>query len=152
MNNFSKKATRIVWLLLGLNVFLCFSQEVKGQIIQYAYDNAGNRTERIIQMNTSPSFAPESLRSATVLTDLIAEKAVKIYPNPTRGLLSVEISNCSPDSQVEFYLADMSGRTILTRKAASGYQSFDLNRQAPGVYLLRISIDGESAVWKIIKE
>ena len=141
-----------MWLLFGLNVFLCFSQEVKGQIIQYAYDNAGNRTERIIQMNTSPSFAPESLRSATVLTDLIAEKAVKIYPNPTQGLLSVEISNFNPDSQVEFYLADMSGQTILTRKAASGYQSFDLSRQAPGFYLLRISINGESAVWKIIKE
>ena len=98
------------------------------------------------------SAPPQAPGATTALSDLIAEKAISIYPNPTQGILSVEIKGYTDEVQAEFRLTDFSGRTILSRKATTGFQTFDLSRQATGIYLLQIRINGESTVWKIIKK
>jgi len=68
------------------------------------------------------------------------------------GIVTVEIKGYSDDVQAEFRITDMSGRLITGRKADSDTQSFDLSRQDSGVYLLQITINGKSAVWKIVKQ
>jgi len=68
-------------------LLLLAAMNISAQSVTYTYDNSGNRTERIVTLLKS-SAAP---KEATALSDLIAEKAVSIYPNPTQGILSVEI-------------------------------------------------------------
>jgi len=128
------------------------AMSIWAQNVTYAYDNAGNRTARTITMNQAPQQPDEPERVVTALSDLIAEKAILIYPNPTKGILSVEIKDYADKLNAEFRLMDMSGRTIINRKSHSGYETFDLSRQTSGIYLLQIRIEGESVVWKIIKE
>jgi hypothetical protein len=130
----------ILLLLAAMNIFAQ----------AYTYDSASNRTGRVIALKASP--VQNGKESVTALPDLIAEKAIVIYPNPTKGMLTVEIKDYSDQMQAEFRLTDMSGKTISNKKATSAYQTFDLSRQAMGIYLLQIRINGESVVWKIIKE
>ena len=135
----------LIFILLLLAVM-----NIRAQSVNYTYDNAGNRTSRSIVLK-SPQ-APEDLQIETAISDLVAEKAISIYPNPTKGILTVEIKNYSNEMKAEFRLTDMSGRTIFNRKATTGIQTFDLSRQVAGIYLLQIRINNESVVWKIIKE
>jgi YD repeat-containing protein len=136
------------------NVMICIllllaAMNTSAQSVTYTYDNAGNRTARVITMNSAPAQAPEAM---TVFSDLVAEKAILIYPNPTDGILTVEIKDYTDEVRAEFRLTDLSGRTILSRKATAGFQTFDLSREAAGIYLLQIRINGESTVWKIVKK
>ena len=83
---------------------------------------------------------------------MIAKQEIRIYPNPTDGILKVEIPGYTDETKVEFRLTDMSGTLIIAVKAVSGYQTIDLSRQATGIYLLQIVVNGESEVWRIIKQ
>jgi hypothetical protein len=136
------KSPLIISLLLSATI------GIHAQSVTYTYDSAGNRTARVIILNKSP----QAQKTTTVLPDLIAEKAIVIYPNPTDGILTVEIKDYTDDVQADFRLTDLSGRLISSRKATSATQTFDLSRQTAGIYLLQIRIDGESTVWKIIKK
>ena len=131
---------------------LLMAVSISAQNVSYTYDNAGNRTARVIKLNPAPPQPQAAPQAVTALTDLIAEKAITIYPNPTKGILSVEIKDYTAKLQAEFRITDLSGKTIFNRKANSAIQTFDLSRHAAGIYLLQIRINGESVVWKIIKE
>jgi hypothetical protein len=126
--------------------------------INYDYDSAGNRIERIIRLpSASSSLRSEGSDSLeeeeiTPIEDVVAEQEIKIYPNPTRGLLTVEIVNYTNDLEADFLLTDLSGKTISYQKAHSGNQTFNLSNHPSGIYLLRININGENTTWKIIKE
>ena len=133
-------------------LFLTSAMNVVGQSLTYAYDNAGNRTARAFSMSPAPEQPNAPPPAITSLSDLIAGNAVLIYPNPTKGVFSVEIKDYTNKLQVEFRVSDMSGRTVINRRANSGYQTFDISRFAAGIYLLQIRINGESVVWRIIKE
>jgi len=122
---------------------------INAQSVSYTYDNAGNRIARTFTMSKSPAAPVEAIKE---LPDLIAEKSVVIYPNPTKGTITVDIKDYVSKMDVEFQLTDLSGRTIANRKAASKTQTFDLSGQIAGVYLLQIRINNESVVWKIVKQ
>jgi hypothetical protein len=141
----TKHKLLLIFLLLSTTGIL------RSQNIAYYYDNAGNRIERTIVMSSALRSAEES-SDVTAVEDLIADHAVKIYPNPTQGMLAVEIANFTDDLSVDFLLTNASGRVIDRQQATSGYQTFNLSNQVPGIYLLRIRIEDAVTTWKIIKE
>jgi YD repeat-containing protein len=135
-------------LLLGL--LLCTAISLPAQTVTYQYDNAGNRIARVINLSSSAEL--RSSEETTALEDIIAEQSIKIYPNPTQGMLAVEIVHFNKDLQTDFLLTDLSGKSIDRQRAASGYLTFNLSNRPSGIYLLRMSINGETTTWKIIKE
>jgi YD repeat-containing protein len=136
---------RIIFFLF----LLLAAMNLNAQSVSYSYDSAGNRTARLINLSKSPAAPDETV---TALPDLIAEKSILIYPNPTKGIITVDIKDYVSKMNVEFRLTDLSGKTIISRKAAGSTQTLDLSHQASGIYLLHIRIHDESVVWKIIKE
>lgn len=128
-------------------LFLLYAISLSAQNT-YKYDNAGNRTGRVINLTRSA----DSTSEITSLEDFISNHEVKIYPNPTKGMLAVDIANFLSGNEVEFQLTDMLGKTLYNLKTTSGHQTFDLSNEADGIYLLRIKINGESTTWKIIKK
>jgi hypothetical protein len=143
------KHTPILILLLLLATTIC------AQSVTFTYDNAGNRTARVITMppkSKSPVAPQEPEEEIIPFSDMIAEQAIRIYPNPTDGILVVEIEGYTDEIKAEFRLMDMSGSLISAGKATTGYNTLDLSRQATGIYLLQITINGESVVWRIIKK
>jgi len=70
----------LVTVLLVLSAMSISAQTM--QTATYSYDNAGNRTERVVVLIAVENPLPRPImRSTTALEDLIAEKAILIYPN-----------------------------------------------------------------------
>ena len=73
----------------------------------------------------------------TTLNDL------KVYPNPTRGKLTIDAENFEC---VEVY--DTSGRLIIK----SSSNTIDLEEQSKGLYVLKVNANGTTQDFKVFKE
>jgi hypothetical protein len=136
-------------------ILLAGAFHLAAQNVSYLYDSAGNRTERTIvfpqQQAPSSSSAAEPALAAPI-EDSLAEHTIRIYPNPTKGLLSVEINNLSEEVKGEYLLHNMAGQLIKKEEATPGTTLLDLSGQPPGIYLLLIRLNNETVTWKIIKQ
>ena len=65
------------------------------QTIRYDYDGAGNRLTRYIVM--SPNRVAKSTSIDEFLSDSLSKRNIRIYPNPTQGLLRIRIEQLSED-------------------------------------------------------
>ena len=113
--------------------------------LTYAYDADGNRIERLISMTRSATMSPDFFQEE------ISEQNIKIFPTPTRDLLTVEF----PDSKIEsgsVSLFNINGRKIAGQQISGYSVMLDLSGYSAGVYLLVIQVNEESSTWKIIKE
>ena len=61
-----------------------------------------------------------------------AVSVFRIYPNPTTGLLRVDVK-----AAVAYQIADASGRSLLSGRLATGLQTIVLNNLEDGTYFLR---------------
>lgn len=117
--------------------------------IRFAYDASGNRIERTIVLSRSAtkSASPE------ILTDHVAERSIKIYPNPTQGHLKVEIANTEDIKDCIITIHTMAtGQQVYRKKANFPVSDIDISGRPSGIYIMRINIDGKYTSWKIIKQ
>ena len=150
-------------LLLFLMLWLV--PDVFGQTpqkVSYMYDAAGNRTLRtkIISM-TKSSFnevgQDTGSTSATVIAevrheDLLGERKVMIYPNPTQGLLRIEYQGDSELKDARLLLYDRNGRLLRQINKAELSQTLDLTLLPAGTYILQIIEATAKSEWKIVKD
>ena len=116
--------------------------------ISYSYDQAGNRVKREIVMSL---LAPRK-SSTTSFTEVLAKKSIRIYPNPNKGQLRVEIvgHEATDNSLLQVYNA--TGALLINKKATSAITNINLTSQPNGIYILQINLNGETTKWKIIKK
>jgi len=79
------------------------------------------------------------------LTTISAD--VKIGPNPTNGLLTV-----NADANYNVNVIDATGRTIASSTMQNNSTQIDLSNQAAGLYIVRLSNSQGSIQYKIIKK
>lgn len=72
-------------------------------------------------------------------------RSVKVYPNPTSGRISMEISEPIPDLFYGVYDAD--GRMVKQGEMFSTLQTIDLSGLSNGIYIFRLSSEGESFLY-----
>lgn len=121
----------------------------------YTYDLNGNRlTANIIYLTVSaPSAAPEVVEALEV--DEPSGLTVKIYPNPTRGDLRVEIAGGpselleEPKSSIQVW--DMQGRLIISVNPLSASNRVDLTPFCNGAYIMHLTVRGVTKSYKILK-
>ena len=138
---------RMIFLCL-LWMSICPVLQAQNKITYY-YDSAGNRVSRTI------SLAPRSAQigeEQPVYTETIADIKVKIYPNPTTGLVTVEITNLPEGESANIWLYAINGKLINTYKDAGNVIRVDLSNQPAGVYVMRIVAGERRTEWKIIKK
>ncbi len=125
----------------------------------YQYDENGNRTSRIINMGkdlqTTANFN-DSLQGEPELPkplqETLGEATVKIYPNPTQGLLILESQGFDMDKLPEYEVYTLSGSLLMRVEAMENRQQIDLSKEPAGIYLLRIKSGALQREWKIIKQ
>jgi len=71
---------------------------------------------------------------------------IKIYPNPTKGLFSIEAKDIK---QVVIY--DITGKLISDDKILKDYYEFDLANNPKGVYFVKIITENATVINKIVK-
>ena len=138
----------------------CLPRLVYAQTVDYGfeYDASGNRTSRWVIQIRSAKIPKDSLsltspkdKESEVFREMLDNREVAIYPNPTKGLLTVEIPLSNNDLS-RITLHDIQGRTLMEFKNATTTTQIDLSGQPPAIYLLRIFINNKSMTWKIIKQ
>jgi len=87
-----------------------------------------------------------------LVIDLISN-SLEVYPNPSKGIFNVIISNPGPGiASVEMY--NLNGRKILTRQYNVSLNSnkfnLDLSGYPKGIYLLNVQINGSTLSKKVI--
>lgn len=75
--------------------------------------------------------------------------SVSVYPNPTTGLLNIEL----PKDGLSMEVFDAMGRLLIQEKELSaGELTIDLSSRAKGLYILRFTGNGISKEMKVTKE
>ena len=90
-----KRISKRVALIFLLSVVLSMwaGLDICAQRIKYTYDNAGNRLTRQkeIVIQTRGALSDDE-GEPSIYEEKLSETKVTIYPNPTRGILKIDIS------------------------------------------------------------
>lgn len=129
---------------------LLSSINIYGQHISYSYDNAGNRILRELRINRQRSSENTNDQLA-FSTELLSDRVIKIYPNPTKGLVRVEVQGYDNDYG-SLRIFSMSGQQVAYSIIESVMTDIDISSCPHGVYLFNIELNGNNSTWKIIKE
>lgn len=133
----------------------------------FAYDNSGNRISRNYTITLKSGkfiHEPDSLNTlaeynsqdskpdneSQEYSDL--DQKIKIFPNPTKGILKIEISGFDPSQQVEILVYNSTGSLIFQKVPAAFTELIDFSMRPNGIYIMRIKIGDKISEWKIIRE
>ena len=146
------KSKYYILLLLSGIISSVFSQNR----VNYTYDAAGNRLSGLSSQLRMAAITnhetEEEIDSEEIYSDKIELSNIRIYPNPTKGILKIEIIRMSEDNPIHIQLYDMSGRMLINEPNAAPFTDLNISDQPAGTYLLRIFSDNRTTNWKIIKE
>jgi len=154
-----------------LTIFLIQGLMALCQSVRFTYDSNGNRISRsiVVQQLQSenlsfPVLNPKSLLPAENATASSTDKTkkesirsegqditVKVYPNPNKGLIKVDIPYMPLNSQSTMTLYDLSGNKLINKKGFGTYTELDISRLRNGIYILRLKINGKVTDFKVIK-
>jgi hypothetical protein len=118
--------------------------------VTYSYDAAGNRISRTIVIGELRADVSEE-QEITTYSEILSELLIKIYPNPTTGLIRIEIQNLPVDETANITLYELSGKLIISKQTSVSTE-IDITGQPAGIYLLKIVAGKEQTKWKIIKK
>ena len=136
--------------LILLSLFICIcTLAVYADRVQYSYDAAGNRTEShlVPVRGNGKGQANDTLPRH----DKLAHYSITIYPNPTDGKFSVEITGTETLENGSITLFNMQGAIVYSNTDPDATNDIDLTQSPDGRYLLVIRLEGETSIWKVIK-
>ncbi|MBV5316136.1 MAG: thiol protease/hemagglutinin PrtT [Prolixibacteraceae bacterium] len=87
--------------------------------------------------NSTPDLVKVLVKKLAMSTKSLTDASVRIYPNPTSGLISIDGIPADKKSTVALYAID--GKLILEKKNVSGAQKLDLSKQTSGSYILVVN-------------
>lgn len=155
----------ILSIICLITVLGLFGQTV--DYVEFTYDDAGNRTERhvIYLRSQEDSKAQEIANSAegavithqtgnvdVIYKELLGEQEISIFPNPTKGEITVEITNLQQTGSTKLEVFSLAGEGVLSENMLQNKTVVDLSKLPPGTYVLKILLDSKLSTWKIIKE
>lgn len=91
---------------------------------------------------------PSQVNQVDFVTDLAND--IKIYPNPTKGIVTISVDN--QDDDVKVTLFDLMGKEITEEQKFKGTTVIDIGTATNGVYILRISNNEGTLVKRIVKQ
>ena len=120
--------------------------------IKYTYDDAGNRLTRKKEIVVQTRGALNNGEEPSVYEEELSETKVTIYPNPTKGMLKVDISGVEQFENAQISLYDLTGKLLQQWAGISQSNTIDLSERTPGMYIMQVAYNGKISSWKIIKE
>lgn len=135
--------------------------------VSFSYDLSGKRILRnatILLKSSKYTHEPDSLNALNGENDQASQfgkdnfkytdldQKVKIYPNPTSGLLKTELSGFDPSLKIGIYVYNSTGQLLQQKVPATTLETIDLSVYPNGLYIMRIVVGDNVSEWKIIKE
>lgn len=136
-----------------LFIFMLLALTAKAQQkLSYAYDAAGNRTERTIVMTVRSADVEDKAQDGLFFEEQIANLQLRIYPNPVKEQLTIQISDYESSARMEFVLYSIGGSILHRGTIDSETTLVNMSRFTTGTYVLHIIIGGKRTVWKVVKQ
>lgn len=149
------KIIRLSIISIMLLFFGCLAGNAQ-TTYSFKYDDSGNRTDRtIIVIPKSATIPKDSLLAKELekpLDDLIGLQKTRIYPNPTKGILRIDLPALAEQEAI-IMLYDSNGKLIIRQAAIELNNELNLTAYPSGIYIMTIQIGkNDRKEWKIIKE
>lgn len=110
-------------------------------IIRFSYDNAGNRIRRDYYCEATSPFDPVGPGGVS--------GTVSVYPNPTSGTFNVYLS---VRQLATITVSNMNGQSVAAAQSPGGETvTFDLSRQMPGNYIIKVVQGNNNQQFQITK-
>lgn len=122
------------------------------QRLSYAYDSAGNRISRTIVLGTRSTDDIINQTDSVFFEEMLADRQIKIYPNPVHNELTIFIEGYKSSMQGHFALFNLGGNMLLRRKISGETTLVNMSVFPKGTYVLNIQLNGQPTSWKIIKQ
>jgi hypothetical protein len=132
-----------------LSVLFAVTVTAQQEKVVFHYDDSGNRISRHLEVQKSTEA--DSLFIDDMLPYPEAELDAAVYPNPTSGLITIEVA-VKADNPVTYAIADQNGKLIETGQFSQSGYSINLSNQQTGIYFLRLSDRQSKVTYKIIKQ
>lgn len=137
------------YLLFLLVLFTTITLKAQNKVA-YDYDMAGNRTaRRIITLQQAKRHQPTD---SVVIKETIGERTIKVFPNPTRGALGIDIQGGDPKQELRLQIYSGAGAILYNQPAIEGLNPIDMTQYPQGWYVLRVVAGTEKREYKIVKE
>jgi len=146
------KKTNLYLLLLFLGLYPMTG--MAQNIVSYAYDNAGNRISRkIVLLSSNPTHVKKDTIVPAPVEEQLGARKITVYPNPTKGALTVEIAGGNDKDEIQIVLISAQGIQLKALKAAdTGTTPVDMHLYPSGWYILRVKAGDKVTEFKIIKQ
>ena len=139
-------------LTMGIILFCALNAHAQQLVYEYDYDHCGNRVIRMCVQLNDRAGAEMNRDSADIALkeDWDNGETMMLYPNPTKESVRFEIQG---ESKIgNYYLSDISGKTIEKGNCGNNFMILDLSNQKSGIYLLELYVDNKKHFYKVIKQ
>lgn len=145
---------KTAFLIIALILMLPIKIVAQTYTLTFDYDSNGNRVlrELVFEEIREKPFPELEEKPNGVFDNALDALDVKLFPNPTYGKFSVEISGEMPVVLMKAVLVTSTGGVVSEKTFTGDRLEFDLSCQASGMYLLQLSTAEGMRVWRIIKK
>ena len=122
--------------------------------IGYTYDSAGNRINRKAIQSFKKTMARHQANTSEDqrASDMLHDHSITICPNPTDGLLRINVSGLKGTDDCSLCFYTSLGTLIMTENVKKENIDINISNQPAGIYLLKITINDKVTTWKVIKK
>lgn len=143
--------------IITLCVTLWIASTGFAQDMEYRYDEAGNRIQRLIYVWRPAKKAADGTETAAAsapLEDKAGEFEFTLFPNPTTDVLNISVNELFlEEKNKEVIVSDMNGKVLMKQVVRDRVTNLDFSAYTPGSYLVRMLSEGQQVrEWKIIRE
>ncbi len=87
--------------------------------------------------------------NSTVSRESLQQQSFSFFPNPTTG--SFQVRGLTTGSEIKIEVYDMSGEMVFARQYAYDSPTVNIANLAPGIYFVKLTAQGQTAVRKVVK-
>jgi len=136
-------------------IILLISSICSAQSYSFHYNARGHRDLRNVISLKSATIPTDSLSAKELnkpLEDQIGLQKTLIYPNPTKGLLRIDLPVLT-NQEAMIRVFDSGGKLVIQKTAVESNNEVNLSDYPSGFYIMTIQIGNNNRKeWKIIKE
>lgn len=95
-------------------------------------------------------MTPAESNIYTDIADLSEDQNIEIFPNPVKDFLDIRLLNL-PATGLNISIIDQLGRERINQMLDGSGGRVDVSFLVPGFYIIRVSLDKETYIYKILR-